>query len=41
VRYGVLSETFGWIVLAEVLVFLGVVTLGYVYAWRKKALEWV
>ena len=41
VRYGVLSETFGWIVLAEVLVFLAVVTLGYVYAWRKKALEWV
>ena len=41
VRYGVLSETFGWVVLAEVLVFLAVVTLGYVYAWRKKALEWV
>ncbi|MDP6823148.1 MAG: NADH-quinone oxidoreductase subunit A [Dehalococcoidia bacterium] len=41
VRYGVLSETFGWVVLAEVVVFLAVVTLGYVYAWRKKALEWV
>ncbi|MDA1257284.1 MAG: NADH-quinone oxidoreductase subunit A [Chloroflexi bacterium] len=41
VQYGVLSDTFGWVVLVEVLVFLAVVTLGYVYAWRKKALEWV
>lgn len=41
VRYGVLSKEFGWVILVEVVVFLAVATLGYVYAWRKKALEWV
>jgi NADH-quinone oxidoreductase subunit A len=40
VRYGVLSRQFGWAILGAVLVFLFVVTIGYVYAWRKKALEW-
>ena len=27
--------------LIEMLVFLGILVLGYVYAWRKGALEWV
>ncbi|MFW6174663.1 MAG: NADH-quinone oxidoreductase subunit A [Chloroflexota bacterium] len=40
-RYGLLSQEFGAAALVAVLVFLAVVTLGYVYAWRKKALEWV
>ncbi len=41
VSHGPLSKEFGAIVLVEVLVFLAVVTLGYVYAWRKRALEWL
>lgn len=40
-RYGVLSKEFGIAALGAMLVFLGVVTVGYVYAWRKRALEWV
>ncbi|MBM3956485.1 MAG: NADH-quinone oxidoreductase subunit A [Gemmatimonadetes bacterium] len=40
-RYGVLSKQFGFAVFGAMMVFLGVVTLGYVYAWRKGALEWV
>ena len=40
VRHGVLSSQFGWAALGAVLVFLFVVTVGYLYAWRKKALEW-
>lgn len=40
VRHGILSQQFGWSVLIAVLGFLFVVTIGYVYAWRKKALEW-
>jgi NADH-quinone oxidoreductase subunit A len=40
VRHGVLSNQFGWAALGAVLVFLFVVTVGYLYAWRKKALEW-
>ena len=41
VRYGVLTKQFGLFALGAVLVFLAVVTIAYVYAWRKKALEWV
>jgi NADH:ubiquinone oxidoreductase subunit 3 (subunit A) len=41
VRYGVLTKQFGIFALAAVLLFLAVVTVAYVYAWRKKALEWV
>lgn len=41
VRYGVLTKQFGLFALGAVLVFLAVVTVAYVYAWRKKALEWV
>ena len=40
VRHGVLSSQFGWAALGAVFVFLFVVTVGYLYAWRKKALEW-
>jgi NADH-quinone oxidoreductase subunit A len=40
VRYGVMSREFGLIALGAVLVFLGVLTVPYVYAWRKKAFEW-
>jgi NADH-quinone oxidoreductase subunit A len=40
VRYGVLSQQFGFFALGAVLVFLAVVTVPYAYAWRKRALEW-
>lgn len=40
IKYGVLSKQFGFIAFGAVLVFLAVVTLGYLYAWRKGALEW-
>ncbi len=40
VKFGVLSKQFGLVALAAVLVFLAVLTVPYVYAWRKKALEW-
>ena len=41
VKYGVMSKQFGFAALGAVLVFLLVVTVGYAYAWRKQALEWV
>ena len=40
VRHGVISQQFGWAALGAVFVFLFIVTVGYLYAWRKKALEW-
>ncbi len=40
VKYGVLTRQFGLVALFAVLVFLGVLTVPYVYAWRKRALEW-
>ncbi|MDA1279569.1 MAG: NADH-quinone oxidoreductase subunit A [Chloroflexi bacterium] len=41
VKYGVMTRQFGFVALGAVLVFLLVVTIGYAYAWRKQALEWV
>ncbi len=40
VRYGVMTRQFGLVALFAVLVFLGVLTVPYLYAWRKRALEW-
>ena len=40
VRFGVLTKQFGFIALGATLVFLAVLTVPYVYAWRKRALEW-
>lgn len=31
----------GWFGVAEVAVFLGILAVGYVWAWKKGALEWV
>ena len=39
-RFGVLSQQFGVAALVAGLLFLFVVTLGFVYAWRKNAVEW-
>lgn len=33
-------ERFGWATLAEMGIFIGVLALGLVHAWRRKALRW-
>ena len=38
--FGVLSRQFGAFVLVEMLVFIAVLLVGWLYAWRKGALEW-
>jgi NADH-quinone oxidoreductase subunit A len=38
--FGLLSAQFGLFVLLEMLVFVGILVLGWLYAWRKGALEW-
>ena len=38
--FGVLSVEFGAFVLLEMVVFLGILVVGWLYAWRKGALEW-
>ena len=40
VKYGVLSKEFGVSVLLAMILFLFVVTIGYVYAWKKGDLQW-
>ena len=40
VQFRVLSKQFGLIALGAAFVFVAVLTVPYVYAWRKKALEW-
>ena len=38
--YGVMSAEFGAFVLLEMVVFVGILVLGWAYAWRKGSLEW-
>ena len=38
--YGLLSAQFGAFVLIEMLVFIAILVVGWLYAWRKGALEW-
>ena len=38
--FGVLSREFGVFVLVEMVVFLGILVVGWLHAWRKGALEW-
>ena len=38
--FGVLSRQFGAFVLVEMLVFIAILLVGWLYAWRKGALEW-
>lgn len=33
-------ETFGWVGFISMMVFLGVLTVGFIYEWRSGALEW-
>ena len=38
--YGIMSTEFGVFVLLEMGVFVGILVLGWAYAWRKGSLEW-
>lgn len=38
--FGVMSKEFGAFVLIEMAVFVGVLVVGWLYAWRKGSLEW-
>ena len=33
-------KTVGWFGLCSVMIFLGVLTIGFIYEWKKGALEW-
>ena len=38
--FGIMSQEFGIFVLVEMIVFVGILLLGWLYAWRKGSLEW-
>ena len=38
--FGTLSAEFGMFVLLEMVVFIGILILGWIYAWKKGSLEW-
>ena len=38
--FGVLSREFGVFVLLEMVVFVGILIVGWLYAWRKGAFQW-
>ena len=38
--FGIMSQEFGIFVLVEMIVFVGILLLGWSYAWRKGSLEW-
>ena len=38
--WALLYRTLGWFGFAEMLVFLGILMLGFLYIWRKGGLEW-
>ncbi len=38
--WAVVYRTLGWSGFVEMALFLGIVALGFVYAWKKGALEW-
>ena len=40
IQFGTLSKQFGIFVLIEMFVFLGILIVAWVYAWRNHALEW-
>lgn len=39
-NFGFLSRQFGIFILLEMVVFVAVLVIGWLYAWRKGALEW-
>ena len=38
--FGTMSAEFGMFVLVEMVVFIGILILGWIYAWKKGSLEW-
>ncbi|MBM3933755.1 MAG: NADH-quinone oxidoreductase subunit A [SAR202 cluster bacterium] len=38
--FGVMSREFGAFVLIEMAIFIGILMVGWLHAWRKGALEW-
>ncbi len=40
VTYRDLLGSMGWVVIAEMLVFIGILFTGYIYAWKRGGLEW-
>ena len=38
--FGIMSQEFGVFVLIEMIVFVGILLLGWLYAWKKGSLEW-
>jgi len=38
--WAMLYRTLGWFGLMEMLVFMGILMLGFFYIWRKGGLEW-
>ena len=41
VKYKAMYKVMGSIALVEMLVFLGILVVGYIWIWKKGALEWV
>ena len=39
-RFGVMSREFGLFALMEMLVFVSILLVGWLYAWKKGDLEW-
>ena len=40
IQFGAMSAEFGIFVLIEMFVFIGILIVAWLYAWRKQALEW-
>lgn len=38
--WAVVIKQVGWVGLSAVLIFLGILTIGFIYEWKKGALEW-
>ncbi len=38
--WAVMVKELGWVALAEMALFLGIVVAGFAYAWKQGALEW-
>ena len=38
--FGTMSAEFGMFVLVEMVIFIGILILGWIYAWKKGSLEW-
>ena len=40
ITYQDLLDSMGWVVVTEMLVFIGILFTGYVYAWKRGGLDW-